>query len=82
MQKKISKKWKIVSKSVFGCDTGGCHWCQHIKNKGGYATCNHEDSQYYKARIRSWDCAISQGCSLYQVQDWYTSDKNHTKTFS
>ena len=82
--KSISPKWSRLAESVLGDKTGRhCHWCKFIKTGEGEACCSNKNSPYCDGdRIRTWDgleCASK--CSVFELDVWYTGDKNYDKYF-
>ena len=82
----ISSKWSRLAESVLGDKEGKhCHWCKFIDTDTyeGEAHCQNEHSQYCDGdRIRTWDgleCADK--CGFFELDEWYTDDKNYDEYF-
>ena len=80
----ISPKWSKLALHVLGDKDGRhCHWCKFIDFEEGEAHCINGDSPFCDGdRIRTWDgleCASK--CKAFQLDDWYTDDKNYEEYF-
>ena len=81
---KISKKWSQIATNWLGNSEGKhCHWCRFKLSEEGEVTCDNLKSKFCDGgRIRSWDgldCAKE--CGYFEIDEWYTKDKNYYKTF-
>jgi hypothetical protein len=77
---KISPKWSKLAENMLGDKNGRhCHWCKFINTHDGIAECSNPQSEFCDGdRIRTWDglgCAAE--CKLFELDDWYTDDKNY-----
>lgn len=81
--KVITSKWSRLAKSVLGDEQGRhCHWCKFIEDSGeGTVSCSNKDSPYCDGdRIRTWDGLVcASKCKVFELDDWYTDDKNYGK---
>ena len=82
--KSISPKWSKLALSVLGDKNGRhCHWCKFMESDDGEVHCINKDSPFCDGnRIRTWDgleCASK--CGVFELDDWYTKDKNYEEYF-
>jgi len=83
-KKTISVKWSRLALSVLGDKDGRhCHWCKFIDSDGDTVCCSNKDSPFCDDdRIRTWDgleCASK--CKVFELNKWYTDDKNYEEYF-
>ncbi len=81
----ISPKWSKLARNVLGNSKGiHCHWCKNGESdvENGEYLCRHPQSNYNGKQIRILEGdAIAKKCKLFELNPWYTDDKNYDEYF-